>query len=61
MRTKRLFSLERKEPTVTCNKCKYGYCVDKKRDKYYCIPPTDGTGRAWLYYGNHSCGVGEPR
>lgn len=44
---------------VTCNQCKYGCLVDKKNDKYYCIPPEGG--KAWLYYGNHSCGKGEKR
>ena len=46
-------------PGITCNKCKFGYLVDKKNDKYYCIPPEGG--KCWLYYGNHSCGKGEQK
>ena len=57
MKTKRLFNFE-KTDTVTCDKCKFGYLVDKRNAKYYCIPPN---GRCWLYYGNHSCGSGEKR
>lgn len=56
MKTKRLFSLEKKKPTVTCNRCKYGYLVDKQNDKYYCIPPN---GKCWLYHGRHYCEQGE--
>lgn len=59
MKARRIGLFNYKAPGVTCNKCKFGCLVDKRNDKYYCIPP-DGR-KCWLYYGEHSCGKGEPK
>lgn len=59
MREKRpkLIKIKPNSKGVTCNNCIYGHLVDAKNDKYYCVPPDDGS-KSWLYYGEHSCGNG---
>ena len=51
----RLINPEKRK--ILCNKCKFGYLIDKKHDTYYCIP--EDSSKSKVTHGSHSCVYGE--
>lgn len=44
---------------IPCSKCKHAYCVDQKKQTYYCIPPDNS--RSKIVDGEHTCEKGEKK
>lgn len=59
MKAKRPRLIKIKPKGVMCKDCKYSFGVDIRHNGYYCIPPD--SSKSHMYFGEHSCGNGEPR